>query len=330
MKLKPLTKIFMLSYFALCSMLVSCGHKVKTTSTDLKLSTADSVQLAITLTKPNGAKKTPLIVLIHGSGNDSRANPYYKMLTNEFCSIGFSVITYDKRGCDSSTGNWLTAPFSYLKDDVITIINNFSKDTSITQIGLWGGSEGSNVAVWAASESKIIDFVIAQSFTSMTFADQNKFVKLNRVKNYSMVTEQKINELLKLQDLLYDFVRTRNGYTEYLNSFNSFRNESWFTDILGEPVSEQGLWSKWYKTKLDINSTEFIKNINIPVLFVWGQNDQLIDVNKSLQMAKSVKQDNNLIFKIFDNADHSLYAGGTKPIHLKFMKEWLRNIVTKE
>ena len=47
-------------------------------------------------------------------------------------------------------------------------------------------------------------------------------------------------------------------------------------------------------------------------------------------MAKSVKQDNNLIFKIFDNADHSLYAGGTKPIHLKFMKEWLRNMVTKE
>lgn len=297
---------------------------------DFKLSTTDSVQLAITLTKPDGAKKTPLIILIHGSDNDSRENSYYKMLTNEFCSIGFSVITYDKRGCDSSTSNWLAVPFSYLKDDVITIISNFSKDTSISKIGLWGGSEGSNVAVWAASESKKIDFVIAQSFTSMTFADQNKFVKLNRVKSYSNVTEQKINELLRLQDLLYDFVRTRNGYIEYINSFNSFRNESWFADILGEPVSENGLWTKWYSTKLDINSTEFIKNINIPILFVWGQNDELIDVNKSLQMAKSVKQDTSFIFKVFDNADHSLYAGGSRPVHLKYMKEWLRTHVTKE
>lgn len=311
-------------------MLISCGQKVSTTSTNIKLTTTDSVHLAITLTKPEDIIKTPLIILIHGSGNDSRENPYYKMLTDEFCSIGFSVITYDKRGCDSSTGNWLSVPFSFLKDDVITIVNHFSKDTAITQIGLWGGSEGSNIAVWTASENKEIDFVIAQSFTSMSFAEQNKFATLTRIKNYSNVSEQKLNELMKLQDLLFAFVRTGSGYNEYMNTFNSFRNEEWFSDILNEPVTKNGLWSKWYKTKIDINSSEFIKDINIPILFIWGQNDELIDVNKSLQLAKSVKQDSHLMFKIFERADHSLYAGGNKPVHLKYLKEWLKNKVIKE
>ena len=322
-----MTRFSFIWYSLLSVTFLGCAQEVKTTSEEFRLLTADSIQLALTLTKPAVHQKTPLIIIIHGSGNDSRENEYYKLLTNEFCSIGFSVITYDKRGCDSSTGNWLEVPFSYLKDDVVAIVNRFSKDTSFTQMGLWGGSEGSNVAVWTAAESKEIDFVIAQSFTAMTFAEQNKFVKSNRIRNYDNVSQQKINELMRLQDLLYEFVRTGKGYDEYLRTFNSFRGEEWFADILGEPVSENGLWASWYKTKLDINSTSFLGTINIPVLFVWGQQDELIDVNQSMAMAKSVKKDTHFQFKIFEKADHSLYAGGYKPVHLQYMKEWLKSNV---
>jgi len=316
--------------FILLFTILGCTPKVKTISKEFRLITPDSIQLGITLTKPAALNNTPLIILIHGSGNDSRANEYYKMLTEEFCNIGFSVITYDKRGCDSSTGNWLSVPFSYLKEDLLSIVNHFSKDTTFTKIGLWGGSEGSNIAVWAASENKEIDFVIAQSFTSMTFADQNKFVKLNRIKNYSNLSQSKINEVMRLQDLLYAFVRTGEGYSDYLKLFNSFRNEEWFADILAEPISENGLWASWYKTKIDLYSAEFLKNLRIPVLFIWGQNDALIDVKKSKEIAMSIKRDDKFLFQIFDNADHSLYAGGRKPVHLKFMKEWLKKNVKLE
>lgn len=321
-----MTKFNLIGFFLLNIMLCSCGQGVQTTQHNFKITTKDSIHLALTLTKPVGLKKSPLIILVHGSGNDNRQNEYYKLLTKEFCSIGFSVIAYDKRGCDSSTGNWLTVPFSYLKDDVLSIVNQFTKDTTISKIGLWGGSEGSNVAVWAASENKDIDFVIAQSFTAMTFAEQNKYVKSQNIKRYSNVSQQKIDDLLKLQDLLNEFVRTGKRYNDYIKLFNIFRNEDWFTEILGQPVSENGQWSKWYKTKLDINSTEFTKNLTVPSLFIWGQNDQLIEVGKSMTLVKSSNQGNNLQFKIFDNADHSLYAGGRKPEHLKYMKEWLVKI----
>lgn len=142
---------------------------------------------------------------------------------------------------------------------MLSIVNHFSQDSSFTHIGLWGGSEGSNLAVWAAAENEEIDFVIAQSFTSMTFAEQNKYVKLNQVKNYSNVIQSKIDDLMRLQDLLYEFVRTGQGYSEYLKAFNSFRDDEWFANILDEPISENGLWAKWYKTKLDIYTAEFLK-----------------------------------------------------------------------
>ena len=305
---------------------MSCEQNIQTTSQEHSFLTKDSISLAGTLTRPIEATKNPLIILVHGSGNDSRENEYYKLLAKEFCNIGYSVFTYDKRGCNASTGSWLTVPFYYLKDDVLTIVKEFDKDTTITKIGLWGGSEGSNVAIWASSESSDIDFVIAQSFTAMTFAEQNKFVKQTRIRNYPNTSEQKIKELLDLQDLLYEYVRTGNNYDKYISAFNNLSNEPWFSDILNQPVTENSQWSRWYKSKLDIQSSTFLNGIHIPVLFVWGQNDELIDVNRSMSILKMTTESDNITYKVFENADHSLYSGGRKPIHLRFMKEWLNKI----
>lgn len=325
--LDDVRKFSILMHLVLFIVLMGCGQKTKTISKDYKVRTEDGVELAVTLTRPEAQGKTPLIILVHGSGNDSRQNEYYKLLTKEFCEIGFSVLAYDKRGCDSSTGNWLTVPFSYLKDDVNTIVNTFIHDTSITKVGLWGGSEGSNVSIWAASENQEIDFVIAQSFTAMTFAEQNKYVKQTRIKNYPNTSEQKIKELMDLQDLLYDYIRTGNNYNKYITAFDNLRNEPWFSDILNQPVTENSPWSQWYKTKLDINSTTFVKQLNIPVLFIWGEDDQLIDVKKSMALTKAANIGTNLTYKIFENADHSIYSGGRNPDHLKFMKDWLLKTV---
>lgn len=304
----------------------ACEQNIKTALQEYSFLTEDSIRLVGTLNRPLEATKSPLIILVHGSGNDSRENEYYQLLVKEFCNIGYSVFIYDKRGCNASTGNWLTVPFYYLKDDVLTIVKEFDKDTTITKIGLWGGSEGSNVAVWAASESSDIDFVIAQSFTAMTFAEQNKFVKQTRMRNYPNTSEQKIKELLDLQDLLYEYVRTGNNYDKYISAFNNLRNEPWFSDVLNQPVTENSQWSRWYKSKLDIQSSTFLNRIHIPVLFVWGQNDELIDVNRSMSILKMTTESDNITYKVFENADHSLYSGGRKPIHLKFMKEWLNKI----
>lgn len=304
----------------------SCEQKISLVSREYAFLTKDSIILAGTLTRPAEEVKSPLIILVHGSGNDSRENEYYKLLTKEFCQIGYSVFTYDKRGCNASSGSWLSVPFYYLKDDVLTIVNEFAGDSTITNIGLWGGSEGSNVAVWAASESTEIDFVIAQSFTAMTFAEQNKFVKQTRLKHYPNAGDQTLKDLLHLQDLLYHYVRTGRDYDAYISAFNNFRNEEWFADILQQPVTENSPWSKWYKTKLDINSSLFLNHVHVPVLFVWGQNDALIDVEKSMNILKMKNVGDNITFKVFKNADHSLYAGGRRPVHLKFMKDWLNNI----
>jgi len=66
--------------------------------------------------------------------------------------------------------------------------------------------------------------------------------------------------------------------------------------------------------------------LTVPSLFIWGKNDQLIEVDKSMTLVKSANQGNNLYFKIFENANHSLNTGGKKPVHLKYMKEWLTKI----
>lgn len=47
-----------------------------------------------------------------------------------------------------------------------------------------------------------------------------------------------------------------------------------------------------------------------------------------MELIKSASRYSNLQYKIFENADHSLYAGGRKPVHIKYMQEWLKNKIT--
>lgn len=74
---------------------ISCEKNIKSTLQEYSFLTKDSISLVGTLTRPLEATKSPLIVLVHGSGNDGRENEYYKLLTKEFCNIGYSVFTYD-------------------------------------------------------------------------------------------------------------------------------------------------------------------------------------------------------------------------------------------
>ena len=63
------------------------------------------IQLAGTLIAPSTRGKHPAIVLVHGSGAQSREHmmPFARLLIRH----GLAVLGYDKRGVGESTGDWL-------------------------------------------------------------------------------------------------------------------------------------------------------------------------------------------------------------------------------
>ena len=302
--------------------------ETRTVTEEIIIKTNDGISLVGTITKPASFKQTSLIILIHGSGDDTRENEYYRLLTRKFNESGYSVLTYDKRGSGASTGSWIDVPFPALKDDVLSIVKELTNDTSFNKIGLWGGSEGSCIALWAASESSNISFVMAQSFTSVSFAEQNKYQTHLAIKALSNNNSRDINTRMHVQELVHHYALTGDGYERYVAAINALRQKPWFAQSLGEPMSASNKWWGWYKTKMSIVPIHFLQKVQVPVLFVWGELDELVPVKASLELVREKGKGKNVEYEVFKGANHSLYTNnGREPVHIQAMKQWLKRVL---
>ncbi len=96
--------------------------------------------------KPRHKKtgKIKYVILIPGSGEQTRYSPYYISFGYLLAKNGFGVLLYDKRGTGSSGGSWLTASLNDLADDAVAGLNYLEsrKDLNISEIGFLGTSQG--------------------------------------------------------------------------------------------------------------------------------------------------------------------------------------------
>jgi dipeptidyl aminopeptidase/acylaminoacyl peptidase len=153
---------------ALLTLCAACGYQQE----EVTFSSA-SARLSGTLYLPSGKGPHPALIFVHGSGSDSREQ--YRFYGDIFARRGVAVLVYDKRGVGSSTGDWRRSPFSTLIDDTLAGVSFLRGHHAIdgTKVGVWGGSEGAIVAASAASRDPGIAFVVMQSATGVTFAEQN-------------------------------------------------------------------------------------------------------------------------------------------------------------
>src|SRR5215475_15891267 len=81
--------------------------------------TSKGVTLAGTLVLPKGSLRHPAVVLLHGSGPQSRD----LFTARWFGAHGVAALAYDKRGVGESTGNFRAVPFMELCGDGLAAID---------------------------------------------------------------------------------------------------------------------------------------------------------------------------------------------------------------
>ena len=118
-------------------------------------------QLGGTLWKP-ARKKFPVIILVQGAGGGTRYGMRY--LPYFFNSLGYGVVTYDKRGNGVSAGKnelWVTG-IRTLAGDVIKIYQHLQRrqDVLPARISMMGISNGAWIITNAAARLPYVDFII--------------------------------------------------------------------------------------------------------------------------------------------------------------------------
>ncbi len=128
---------------------------------------AAHVTLAGTLTLPPGEGPFPVVVLVAGSGPNTRDEPIlghrpFLVLADHLTRHGVAVLRYDKRGTGASSGDYAKATTLDFADDVQAAVGWLAarRDIDPRHIGLIGHSEGGIIAPIVAARDPQVAFVV--------------------------------------------------------------------------------------------------------------------------------------------------------------------------
>ena len=124
-------------------------------------------QLSGTLSMPTAKGPFPAIVLISGTGHNTRDEDVYGhkvflVLADALNRKGFAVLRYDKRGVGRSSGNYDAATTADFTSDAQAAVSWLKTQPQIdaTRIGVLGHSEGGIIAPAVAEAGKSVAFVV--------------------------------------------------------------------------------------------------------------------------------------------------------------------------
>jgi pimeloyl-ACP methyl ester carboxylesterase len=145
--------------------------------TRLSIHSRDGVTLGATLAVPFVPKHPNVVVLIAGSGPQTRhvdmfGHHMFDVLADYLARHGVAVLRYDKRGVARSTGDYYGHTLANLEDDAYAAAQALAARKQFGQIGLVGHSQGAQIAAAvAARHPEAIDFIVSLGGVGMSGLD---------------------------------------------------------------------------------------------------------------------------------------------------------------
>lgn len=275
-----------------------------TTSAPLRVS-QNRVSLAGELILPSGTGPFPAVVLVHGSGPETRERR--RFLAYRFADSGIAAAIYDKRGTGESGGDWYSATFDDLVADALAVLASVGQHPHVNgdAVGLWGLSQGGWIVPLAASRSEEVSFAITVSASGVSPNAQELYrwhLALEAL-GYKGATMDAALKAIRLQ--------------QDLNA----------ADIPGVDDLFLGL-------DFGYDPVPALEDLWQPVLAIWGAEDRVVPPQTSaviLQETLRTQRHPDVTVRIFEGAGHSLALAPTAdgwvslpPTYVTAMTNWIR------
>jgi pimeloyl-ACP methyl ester carboxylesterase len=298
----------------------------------------DGVKLVGRLVLPKGGGRTPIVVLLHGSEDNSARDwqPLQRLLPEE----GVGAFVYDKRGTGGSGGKY-TQDFSLLANDAVAAMREARRlaGARAGRIGYWGGSEGGWVAPIAATRATV-DFVIVAFglAVSVVDEDQEEVALEMRLKGHSPEEIAKAQEVAAAAEAVFE-----SGFTKGFERFDAvrakYRSEPRYKDVHGNytyfilPYSGADLREnanaalggalggqlKAFNfaemgTPFRYDPMPTLRAVKAPQLWILGEDDLEAPSAPTASRIKALgAQGRPITLAIFPHAEHGIYEFETKP-----------------
>lgn len=241
-----------------------------------------------TLTIPDNAKSSPVVLIIAGSGPTDRngnsplgvRTDTYKKIAEGLAGNGVSSLRFDKRGIAASRAAMASEAdlrFETYINDVKGWISMLNSDKRFSKVIVLGHSEGSLIGMVAAGQTQVGGFISVSGVgktVDQTLREQLK----------PKLPESMFDEASKALDSLKMGMTVQKVNPALISLFRP---------------SVQPYMISWIK----YNPTEEIKKLKAPVMIIQGTTDIQVTVEDAKLLA-AAKPDARL--KVFDGMNHVL------------------------
>jgi pimeloyl-ACP methyl ester carboxylesterase len=306
------------------------------------------VRLAGTLVKPADVGTFPGVLLLHGSGPETRAQPTTHAVANSLVRHGFAVLTYDKRGTGASEGDFDTALYRDFIADAIAAIEYMANrgDVDAERMGLYVVSEGGWFAPEIASRTGRIDFIFNKVGPPLSWVDTVRW----EVRNDYLaegIAEADV-------DVLVDFAVRRWRFYQ-MAALNPDLREGAELDAINTEIARLGseipmanqvlptapldynveAYAK-FAANSSYDGTAYLQSLDIPLYYAFGSVDINVPTHLAIEVLDKLVDEagKNITYKAYANRGHSLmswsglFSMGFPPDYLATLGEWSHSKVT--
>jgi uncharacterized protein len=264
-----------------------------------------AVTLAGTLWEPDGPRLAT--ILMHpGSGPSTRDNDvYFPQVRAALLDAGIAAASFDKRGVGGSTGDWREAGIAEQAADATAALDAVRAVVGPGPIGLFGHSQGGWVVIEAAATGAPAAFVVVNGGPGVSPAVQDRFALANAARRAGRPPDD-VEQVLQRYDRLVELARSGVSAAEAGARLGSRLG----TDELDvyEVTNDEAQWSL-SKLLLDHDPRPGLRRLSVPVLALFGADDQITPVDMSVDAFREEVRPDLLTVAVLRGGDHRVQAG---------------------
>jgi uncharacterized protein len=307
---------------------------------------AGHIQLAGMLSVPSGKGPFPAVVLISGTGRNTRdedvwGHKVFLVLADAVTRQGIAVLRYDKRGVGGSTGDYDAATTVDFTSDAAAAVAWLRTQPEIDshRVGVLGHSEGGIIAPAVAAEEKSVAFVVM--IAGPTIRGDKLFVQQSAMtaKTYG-APDDYIAKRKIFDQVLYDAIISAPSDTVALYRAKAIVAQGIADKVIDANEAKTLAWDDtrpWERYFLAYDPAPTLASLKVPVLALNGSLDVQVPAKEDLAAAReALKRNPNARVIELPGMNHLLQEAQTgspneyndieetmSPTALKIITDWV-------
>lgn len=285
------------------------GQRAPLVERDVTITNGD-IRLAGTLVLPPGPGPHPALVMVAGSGPETRRIPRY--VGDLLAWRGVAVLVTDKRGTGGSTGTWNGLGQAAWAGDVETQLDFLRAQPEVdsTRLGLFGNSEGGYVVPVVAARRPDVRFLVCRVCAALPYATVIADIQSGILRREGMA-EAEVERAMELLGRMTRFAVERSGYDSLVAYAARFADRPWRARYAPRPIPgpDAPYWDT-YRELLGPDPRDAYARLRIPTLVVLGERDDRLLVARHRAAFDSLaRQGVPLTLWVIPGASHGLMLG---------------------